>query len=123
MNNEFLERELSWCTEVVVSRVKLYFNQECKYANVDEIKEPALDDDTNAYCRFVRKHALSREERLTVIMACVPYLKPELMDCFQVKNNNTVFLLYYHGGFTNRLYIKGTSSGKEKVFHIFVELV
>lgn len=89
MNNEFLERELSWCTEVVVSRVKLYFNQECKYANVDEIKEPALDDDTNAYCRFVRKHALSREERLTVIMACVPYLKPELMDCFQVKNNNT----------------------------------
>ena len=89
MKNEFLERELSWCTEVVVSRVKLYFNQECKYANVDEIKEPALDDDTNAYCRFVRKHALSREERLTVIMACVPYLKPELMDCFQVKNNNT----------------------------------
>ena len=89
MDNGFLERELAWCTEIVVARMKLYFNQECDYTNVDEIEEPSLDDEDNAYCRFVRNQALGREERLTLILACVPYLKPELMDCFQVKNSNT----------------------------------
>lgn len=89
MKKDFIQRELDWCTEIVITRMQLYFNQECKYIHVREIKEPALDDDTSAYCCFLREHGLSREERLTLIMACIPYLKPELMDCFQVKNTNT----------------------------------
>lgn len=88
-NKEFLERELFWCTEIVVSRIRMYFNQECTYASIDEIIAPELDDDSSSYCRFLRANAMSREERLTLILASAAYLKPELMDLFQVKNTNT----------------------------------
>ncbi len=85
----FIYKELTWFETILFTRLKLYFNQPAEYADIFEILPPATEEESGNYATFVRTQNLSFEERLCLILAFVPILKPQLLDCFAVKNTNT----------------------------------
>lgn len=89
MNDRFIANELNWFAEVMALRLRLYFGQETEQKEVREIVPQALSQGQGRYCDYLVDKGLDFEERLFLILSFVPYLKPQLLDCFNVKNNDT----------------------------------
>ena len=88
-NKNFIIKELSWLETVIVTRLKLYFRQESDYSDVFDVVPPSTEGEEGAYPKFIAQHALGFEERLCLMLSFVPTLKPQILDCFNVKNSDT----------------------------------
>ncbi|HTN91405.1 MAG TPA: ATP-binding protein, partial [Sorangium sp.] len=76
-----LERELSWFRSVLEARIKIHFGEDATERSVLDISPPDLGG--SEYAGFVRRHQLSFVERLALVLALVPHLRPRLLDvCF-----------------------------------------
>ena len=89
MKDSFVTNELQWFSDVLLTRMRLYFNQESKVSDIYQIKPPELDVSASAYCRFLCEKDMGFDDRVMMMMAWTPYLKPQLLDCFMVKNSDT----------------------------------
>lgn len=88
-NKNFIIKELSWLETVIVTRLKLYFRQESDYSDVFDVVPPSTEGEEGAYPTFIAQNALGFEERLCLMLSFVPILKPQILDCFNVKNSDT----------------------------------
>ena len=94
LNSKTLEKELGWLQRVIETRFNLYFDQETNHKDVFEIAPPNLSGDSSVYANFIRHYNFSFAERLLIILAITPHLKPSLLDGFFIKNE------IYKRGFT-----------------------
>lgn len=83
-----LQKEIDWFKNVVDTSLALYFKNESNQKSVYNIAPPELDKDTSPYAEIVKESQLGFEERLMLILAMIPYLKPNLLDVFLIKNQN-----------------------------------
>ncbi len=82
-----LVRELDWFVQVMNQQFQLYFNP----AEVEELVDappPLLDEDESPYARMIRNYELGVAERLVVMLALIPHLKPGVLDIFFTRNPN-----------------------------------
>lgn len=77
--------ELEWLSEAIQTRLKLYFDHECDHTNILEVVPPRITGGS-AYATLVNENRLSTEERLVLCLSLAPYVKPQLLDFFFVKN-------------------------------------
>ncbi|WP_437719900.1 ATP-binding protein [Sorangium sp. So ce861] len=78
-----LERELFWFRSVLGARLKIHFGEDAAEGSVLDIAPPDLGGSSSEYAGFVRRHQLSFVERLALVLALVPHLRPQLLDaCF-----------------------------------------
>ena len=85
---DVLERELDWCEQIMDARFGHYFAApETVDPNFDlrTVVPPALEGD-DAYSRLVSMHSLDFNERLILVMALVPNLRPQIFDLFFLQN-------------------------------------
>jgi len=101
-NARDLEQELSWFTHIIDTRFKLYFGHECPYQSIFEIPPPDLTTSTSHYARFLHHYQLSFIERLAVILALVPHIRPQLLDIFHTKNKTFDRRFTEFGGIIDR---------------------
>lgn len=87
-NAATLQRELDWFSKVLDLRVKLYFQQESELTHLDQLPMPGLSFDHSHYAQWVKQHLTTMEERLVLIMAMIPHIKPQLFDTFFIRNSN-----------------------------------
>ncbi len=85
-NARDLELELAWFARVVDTRFRLYFERSAEHADIDDLAPPDLAGSTSPYARFVGRHALGFAERLALVLALVPHLRPQLLDVFFTRN-------------------------------------
>ena len=83
-----LERELAWAEAVIDASIRLYFGQQCDIGNVREIAAPDLSADASAYAQIVNAPAMRFEERLVLVLALIPHVRPQLLDPFLMKNEH-----------------------------------
>ena len=83
-----LEQELKWFTDVLETRLKIYFGQETNYNSVYQIAPPIHNNMESPYSNFVMERNLNAEDRLLLMLALIPTLKPQLLDMLFVKNSN-----------------------------------
>ena len=114
-----LEGELEWLGRVVERRLAVHFGQE---GAVWALEPPPQHAATSAMGGFLGAHDLGDEERLALILALAPRLRPSMLDVFFASNPNlergfTEFggiLGKNHGGFLptreTLLFILGGSS-------------
>jgi hypothetical protein len=82
-----LEQELQWFSAVLDTRVKLYFGHECDYTSITDI-EPALPArDIILYDHLPQGHYLGFNERLLLMLALCPHVKPHALDVFFTRNS------------------------------------
>ncbi len=91
-------REIAWFREILKIRSLLNAKKETKYKSVSDIPPPQLNGSTSEFASFVKKHELDFEERFLLALALVPYVKPELLDMFLVKNEATQQIYTEFGG-------------------------
>jgi len=85
-NAGFLERELEWVSRVMETRINLHYGQESRWVAIEAVPMPEVQDDPSIYAGFVRHYELGLAERLAVILALLPYLRPQLLDLFLQPN-------------------------------------
>ena len=86
-NARDLEQELAWLARVIDARFKLYFGHEAAPKSVLDIAPPELAESQSAYAAFVRHHRFSFAERVALVLALAPHLRPQLLDIFHTKNS------------------------------------
>ena len=91
-NSKTLEAEMRWLDSVIEARMKNYFqgglgdeDQE-KLIEVEDIEAPDLEEDESVYAQVIKNFGFSRAERLVIVLTVVPYIYPQLLDVFFMKN-------------------------------------
>ena len=77
-----LAAELDWFRTVLKARFKYYFQEEGEAADPLKIPPPELGPAPCPYVRLVNQYNLSPAERLVVMLALAPDIKPEILDVF-----------------------------------------
>lgn len=104
-NSSDLERELYWFAQVVESRLQMHFKREGAPENIWQIAPPELEKDHSIYAGFVHYYQLSFAERITLMLALAPFVKPQMLDVFFRKNPAT------ERGYTEFGGLKGNTHG------------
>lgn len=87
-NANSLEREMDWFTKVLDLRIKLYFQQETELDSIGQLPAPDLTHDESPYANWVKQHLEHFEERLVLVMAIIPHIRPHIFDTFFIKNSH-----------------------------------
>ncbi len=106
-NARDLGRELEWFAEVLELRLKLYFGTEKPGITVFDLPPADLSSSNSYYAQFVRHYELSMAERLVVLLALIPHIRPQVLDVLWSRNETTErgftefggWLGATHGGF------------------------
>ena len=115
-NARDLNLELKWFSKLLKTRMALYFDKESKYKNINKVSPPEFTEDSSLYASFLHHYSVTFEERVALVLALVPHVKPQLLDLFFTRNAT------YDRGFTEFGGIKGSShsgflpSGETLVF-------
>jgi len=82
-----LERELDWFARVLNARLKSYFHADGADSSPEPIAPPEPGE--GSYGRFVEDLGLSAEERLVLILALIPHIRPQMLDVLWIRNEAT----------------------------------
>ncbi|MFT3826069.1 MAG: ATP-binding protein [Chitinophagaceae bacterium] len=93
-----IEKELQWLSAMIEAAIDQYFNTGNQ---LGVASPPLLDQDTSSYAAIVQQFKMNEAERLLLILALTPHVRPQLLDTFFIKNTN------YDRGFTEFGGIKG----------------
>ncbi|ELR72089.1 Cell division protein FtsH [Fulvivirga imtechensis AK7] len=115
-NAKDLQRELEWFKEILKTRSMLNAKQACDYEDVYDIMPPHLNGSNSEYAKFINKHKLGFEERFLLILSLTPHIKPELLDIFLVKNENTNQIYTEFGGRKGNTHLGFLPTGETAMF-------
>lgn len=88
-NSDFIAVEMDWLLKVIIARMNLYFKTGTSADGVGIPEPPQSEGAEGAYPGLIREYGLSRDDRVCLALAAAPLLRPQIMDCFNVKNTNT----------------------------------
>lgn len=100
-----LENELLFCNYALNLRFDQYFsaeNDEKKKLQIERLQLNDLSDDDSPYGLLVKKYNLGFDERFLLILALVPYLAPQMLDMFFLKNGTLGRPYTEFGGWQNK---------------------
>jgi hypothetical protein len=86
-NATALNAELDWLFQLLDTRIKLHFGEECRVQDIFDLPPPDLPAADSNFSRFVSHYALNPAERLVFVLALTPYLRPQLLDVLFTKNS------------------------------------
>lgn len=86
-NATALKNELDWLFQVLDTRIKLHFEQDCDFRDIFELPPPNLENDQSSFGRFLLHYQFNDAERLVFILALTPYVRPQLLDVLFTKNS------------------------------------
>lgn len=115
-NARTLEKELDWFSRILDTRIRLYFEQDAPIAGIENIPPPVLDGDDSFYAGFVNTHAMSMEERLVILLALIPHVRPQILDIFFTNNQNFARPFTEFGGWKGRMHGGFLPTGETAAF-------
>lgn len=104
-NAQCLENELAWFNAVLETRIGIYFQNGSPHKSIHDIAPPPLTDDGAFYSRIVQDLQMSSQERLVLILALIPHIRPQALDTLFISNRN------FNRGFTEFGGWKGQTHG------------
>ncbi len=85
-NAAALEAELGWLARVIEARLARHLGKESPAADAGGVEPPALDPEGSVYGAFVDHYQMGAGERLALLLALAPHLRPRLLDAFFLPN-------------------------------------
>lgn len=111
-----LEMELRWFAEVLDTRMQLFFGNDSRHSSIAQVQPPAFEVEQSLYANFLKHYNLSLKERLLLILALTPHLRPELLDVFWVINEKTGRGFTEFGGIKGRQHSGFIPTGETVLF-------
>jgi len=87
-NAQSLQREIDWFSQVMEARICLYFEQSEKCRDIHTLTAPDLSADDSEYARVVEQHGLGFDERLVLVLALLPHVRPQALDTLFIRNKH-----------------------------------
>jgi AAA+ superfamily predicted ATPase len=87
-NASCLKKELDWFNRVLETRISLYFGNDCPYDSIYNVEVPSLPPNGSFYDRVVREHNMNIDERMVMLLALIPHVRPQVLDTFFIRNKN-----------------------------------
>lgn len=89
LNALILEKELAWLSEFLNQRILLHQEKKYDIRQVYNIQPPTYDDrfTSSPYLQLVKQYNMDVPERLVLLLALLPHIKPELLDVFFTRND------------------------------------
>ena len=81
-----IENELNWFQELILLRGKITFEQSVPEEELHNLKLPSVNKQNSPYAELIKHYKMSFEERLVLILALIPHVKPSLLDLLHMKN-------------------------------------
>ncbi len=83
-----LEREIEWFSRVLDARIAVYFRHDDAGERVCRIPPPGLGEDRSEFAQLVKELTLGFDERIVLILALLPHIRPQTLDTFFIRNKN-----------------------------------
>ncbi len=115
-NAATLERELDWFTNVLQTRINLYLARDSRWPSIRAIEPPELSQDESIYSTFVQHYEMAFEERLVVLLALAPHIRPQLLDGFFLSNEDLQRGRTEFGGIQGRMHGGFLPTGETALF-------
>ncbi len=93
-----LEADLEWFARVLDARLKSYFGRSTPDLDIASLPPPALDGSASGYARFIQEHEVTPDQRLVVLLALIPHVRPQLLDVLWTRNEATQRAFTEFGG-------------------------
>jgi AAA+ superfamily predicted ATPase len=113
---ETLFLEIEWLQKVINQGIASYLQQETHENNWQDIPLPDLEHKKDYYATTVTSWKLDIYQRLTLVLAMAPYLKPEVLDVFFMKNKLYDRAFTAFGGFIDKNYAGFLPTGETVMF-------
>jgi len=84
-----IQAELEWFHRILKVRSRLNAKENTEYEDVYDVAPPDLKDSPSEYAKFITERQFGFNERFLMILAAVPHIRPELLDLFMVRNQQT----------------------------------
>ena len=82
-----LEREVAWFSQVCNARFEAYFKSDQPGASIAALcPPPDLAASDSPYALLVREYAMGFAERVVLMLAFMPHLRPQVLDLFLLQN-------------------------------------
>ncbi len=85
-NAHTVTQELDWFQQVMQLRWTLTFENSALEEKIGELSPPSLENQGSPYAQLIKKHQMGTQERLVLILALIPHVKPALLDILYTKN-------------------------------------
>jgi hypothetical protein len=85
-NANTIAQELKWFQDLIILRGKVSFELSVTEEEIQKLKLPSLENQDSPYANFIKKFEMGMEERLVLILALIPHVKPSLLDLLHMKN-------------------------------------
>ncbi len=85
-NAKFIDREIAWFREVLDLRFQQHVEGRHGHDFVFRVDPPSLPKGSVPYADIIRRYEMGPPERLILILAYLPYIRPEALDPFLVQN-------------------------------------
>jgi hypothetical protein len=115
-NARALSADLDWFERVLQARLQLHFGQPCEVRSIQEIAPPAITTSDGEYGAFLRELSLDTDERLLLLLALAPHIKPQALDLLFVRNKNLDRAFTEFGGCRPRVHSGFLPSGETALF-------
>ncbi|MFT6777235.1 MAG: hypothetical protein ACJAV1_001152 [Paraglaciecola sp.] len=86
-----LQQEISWFSQVMALRLDLYFQQtdiDPHLCDIYQLTMPDLAQDVSPYGEVITQYQLNFDERIVLILALIPHIKPHVLDMFFSRNTH-----------------------------------
>lgn len=87
-NSLSLDKELDWFQKILLIRGKITFEESAREEEISNIDLPDLLHDPSDYATLVKKYDMGFEERMVLILALIPHIRPSILDILYLKNQN-----------------------------------
>lgn len=81
-----LDRDLNWLEEILNIRLKCHLDGLGEGRSIYQCEPPDLSEDESYYGEFLNRYQIKKGERILLLMAIAPHLKPQIFDQFFTKN-------------------------------------
>lgn len=84
-NALIIEKEMEWLSNIIDTRLKLYFGHDSPYKSVEELN---TNEQAAWYTSIAPANEFSFADKVLFWLSVTPVLKPQLLDSFYVKNQD-----------------------------------
>ena len=85
-NAKTIEMELEWFQQLILLRGKISFEQSVPEEEIWNLSLPNVEDQHSPYAKLIKEHSMNMAERLVLILALIPHVKPSMLDLLHMKN-------------------------------------
>jgi hypothetical protein len=115
-NAAVIDREIAWFRNILDARFKQHGQPDAGPEPLDQFRPQPLPRKSTPYAAVIREFEMTAAERLVLILAYLPHIKPEMLDPFLIHNQSVQRRFSEFGGVTGQSHGGFLPTGETAMF-------